>query len=581
MERRLILAIVLSFALLGLYWLLFLNKPVPARNTSQAVPQAATPSQAPPPAVPLPTEKTGSQKTAKPAVTPAPSGQAVSEANEQSVKVVTPLYSAEWSTRGAVLKSWTLTDVDKNNKYKYADEAGNPLELVNTEPAELKTSNRYPFAIDSGDQTINEKINNNKTEFYRASTTSLNIREGRQGELAFIYDDGAGLRVEKKLLFNGNSYDFGVSISLKVKGEEKSCRLLWGPGIGPASQAVQRQRAGSNRGFVAFSGGKDYRLDDRQFKPVKWATPDPSDVSLLNFNGLVSWSAFEETYFAALFLVPGGQGTAAFQRQMVDNVPFYYLLVSGAQSAYLGPKELDRLRVLDPQFGSAKKLVQFGFFGGIVEILLIVIRAIYNVIPNWGLAIIVLTILIKILFFPLTYSSTKSMARMQELQPKIKALRAKYKKSKTDIAQRRQMNEEMMKLYKEHGVNPAGGCLPMLIQLPVFWAIWRLLSVSIELRQSPFVFWIKDLSVKDPYLVTPILMGVTQYISQKMTPTGADPSQARMMLIMPVIMTFFFLGFPSGLVLYWLSSNVLQIVQQHFMNRMQAKRRANEDRRKK
>jgi YidC/Oxa1 family membrane protein insertase len=173
------------------------------------------------------------------------------------------------------------------------------------------------------------------------------------------------------------------------------------------------------------------------------------------------------------------------------------------------------------------------------------------------------------------------MARMQELQPKIKALRAKYKKSKTDIAQRRQMNEEMMKLYKEHGVNPAGGCLPMLIQLPVFWAIWRLLSVSIELRQSPFVFWIKDLSVKDPYLVTPILMGITQYISQKMTPTGADPSQARMMLIMPVIMTFFFLGFPSGLVLYWLSSNVLQIVQQHFMNRMQAKRKANEDRRKK
>ncbi|MGB9006673.1 MAG: membrane protein insertase YidC [Candidatus Aminicenantales bacterium] len=581
MERRLILAIVLSFALLGLYWIFFLNKPVPAGSTSQTRPPVTTPSQAPPPVVPVPVEKSGRQTPAKPAVTPAHSGQAVSAANEQPVKVVTPLYSAEWSTRGAVLRSWTLTDIGKNNKYKYMDEAGNPLQLVNIEPAELKASNRYPFYLDAGDQTINEKINNNKTEFYKASATSLSINEGKKAELAFVYDDGAGLRVEKKFLFNGNGYDFGVSISLKVKGEEKPYRLLWGPSIGPASQAVQRQRVGSNTGFVVFSGGKDYRLDDRQFKPNKWATPDPKDGSLLNFNGLVSWAAFEETYFAALFLVPSSQGTAVFQREMVNNFPFYYLLVTGAQSAYLGPKELDRLKALDPQFGSTKKLVQFGFFGVIVEVLLIVIRAIYKVIPNWGLAIIILTILIKILFFPLTYSSTKSMARMQELQPKIKALRAKYKKSKTDIAQRRQMNEEMMKLYKEHGVNPAGGCLPMLIQLPVFWAIWRLLSVSIELRQSPFVFWIKDLSVKDPYLVTPILMGITQYISQKMTPTGADPSQARMMLIMPVIMTFFFLGFPSGLVLYWLSSNVLQIVQQHFMNRMQAKRRANEDRRKK
>jgi YidC/Oxa1 family membrane protein insertase len=243
---------------------------------------------------------------------------------------------------------------------------------------------------------------------------------------------------------------------------------------------------------------------------------------------------------------------------------------------------MGRVKTLDSA-GTTKKLIQTGLFGGIVEFLMIVIRAIYKAVPNWGLVIIILTIILKILFFPLTYSSTKSMAKMQEIQPKIKALRAKYKKHKADIAMRRQMNEEMMKLYKEHGVNPAGGCLPLLIQLPVFWAIFSLLSASIELRHSPFVFWIKDLSVKDPILVTPILMGITQFISQKMTPTGADPSQARMMLIMPVIMTFFFLGFPSGLVLYWLTSNVLQIAQQHIMNRLQArkKREQNEARRKK
>lgn len=162
---------------------------------------------------------------------------------------------------------------------------------------------------------------------------------------------------------------------------------------------------------------------------------------------------------------------------------------------------------------------------------------------------------------------------MQELQPKIKALRAKYKKSKTDIAQRRKMNEETMKLYKEHGVNPAGGCLPMLLQLPIFFGFFMLLRQSIEIRHSPFILWIKDLSVSDPYYVTPILMGATQFISQKMMPTSADPSQARMMLIMPVVMTFLFMSFPSGLVLYWLTNNVLQIAQQYIMNRIKQKKK--------
>lgn len=168
------------------------------------------------------------------------------------------------------------------------------------------------------------------------------------------------------------------------------------------------------------------------------------------------------------------------------------------------------------------------------------------------------------------------MAKMAELQPKVKALRSKYKKAKQDIAQRRQMNEEMMSLYKEHGVNPAGGCLPMLIQFPVLIGFFNLLRIAIELRRSPFMLWIKDLSVKDPYYVTPILMGITQYIQQKMSPTSADPTQARMMLIMPVVMTFLFMNFQSGLVLYWLTSNVLQIGQQYIMNRMIKKKKREE-----
>jgi YidC/Oxa1 family membrane protein insertase len=207
------------------------------------------------------------------------------------------------------------------------------------------------------------------------------------------------------------------------------------------------------------------------------------------------------------------------------------------------------------------------------EILHQAIKYIHKTIPNWGFSIIILTVIIKILFFPLTYSSTKSMAKMQELQPKMKAIRAKYKKAKQDIAQRRKMNEEIMKLYKEHGVNPAGGCLPMLIQLPIFWGFFRMLAISLEFRQSPFIFWIRDLSMKDPFYVTPILMGITQYISQKMTPTSADPTQQRMMMIMPVVMTIFFMNFSSGLVLYWLTNNVLQIGQQYIMNRLRKKQK--------
>jgi YidC/Oxa1 family membrane protein insertase len=169
------------------------------------------------------------------------------------------------------------------------------------------------------------------------------------------------------------------------------------------------------------------------------------------------------------------------------------------------------------------------------------------------------------------------MAKMQELQPKIKALRAKYKKAKQDIAQRREMNEEMMRLYKEHGINPAGGCLPILIQLPFFWGFFRVLVVGIEFRQSPFVFWIKDLSARDPYYITPILMGVTQFIQQKMTPTSADPTQAKMMLLMPVIFTIFFMNFQSGLVLYWLTNNALQIGQQAIINSMMKKKKRESD----
>ena len=340
--------------------------------------------------------------------------------------------------------------------------------------------------------------------------------------------------------------------------------LLWCPGIGNPSPAEIKKRFTASTGAAVYSGGKVYRMDERKYKP---------ETSAYNF---VDWAAYEENYFTALFLLPSQKGQAVFLQQNLGQgkLPAYFLSVAQPQVAFIGPKDFDALKA----FGhDARKVINFGTFGSIAEILLVSVKFFFRLVPNWGVAIILLTLVIKIIFFPLTYSSTKSMAKMAELQPKVKAIRSKYKKAKSDIAQRRQMNEEMMKLYKEHGVNPAGGCLPLLIQLPIFWGVFRMLVVSVEFRHAPFGLWLQDLSVSDPYYVTPILMGITQFISQKMTPTSADPSQAKMMLIMPFIMTIFFLNFQSGLVLYWLTTNVLQIAQQAIMNRMIAQHKRETD----
>ncbi|NTW07562.1 MAG: membrane protein insertase YidC, partial [Syntrophaceae bacterium] len=193
--------------------------------------------------------------------------------------------------------------------------------------------------------------------------------------------------------------------------------------------------------------------------------------------------------------------------------------------------------------------------------LLWVLNFIHNYIANYGLAILVLTLLIKIIFWPLGNLSYKSMQEMKNLQPKIAELKERYKNDQQKIG------AETMALYKAHHVNPLGGCLPMLIQIPIFFGLYKALLYSIELRHSPFFWWIQDLSAKDPYYITPIIMGATQFIQQKMTPTMGDPMQAKLMLFMPVIFTFFFLNFPSGLVIYWLFNNIFSIGQQYYMNK--------------
>jgi YidC/Oxa1 family membrane protein insertase len=280
------------------------------------------------------------------------------------------------------------------------------------------------------------------------------------------------------------------------------------------------------------------------------------------------WTAFETKYFMAALvpLTPGEnrvvvskQGsmvlnsleTAATSLAPGESATFDYL-------AYFGPLDLDIVEQVDHRLDEA---IDFGFFSPLALPLRHVLMFFYGYVGNFGVAIILLTVIIKLLFWPLTQKSYTSMKSMQKLQPEMQRLREKYKNDKE------RLNKEMMLMYKEKRVNPLGGCLPMLVQIPVFFALYKTLMVDIGLRHAPFAFWLTDLSAKDPYYITPLIMGVTMFIQQKMSPSSMDPTQAKIFMMMPVIFTFMFLNFPAGLVLYWLVNNLLTIFQQYLIQR--------------
>jgi len=535
MEKRLLLAIVLSFLVLFLWQAVFFKKEPPPEPISKPTMEIEQKSEA----SSLQKEGVTSPETIKSAEKI--DFQPVYEQIEKQIVVDTSLYRAVWSNKGALLRSWKFKE--------FKDEDKEDLELISAHSEEI---DKYPFLLSTGDSFFDNVINK---AFYKSSRKTLDLKEGRREELHFQYADGKGNRVEKTFTFKDGKYDVDINIEVWRNSQKIEPNIIWGPSIGNPSAVTQKQRFGRTRGISVYSGKKVLHQEER-----KYNVDNPGE----NTHYHIQWVGYEDQYFTALFLTSPQEGSATFLREEKNQVPYFFLSVSSTEKAFIGPKQFDTLNTFGHE---TKKIIRFGLFGFIAEILYKAIKSTHKVFPNWGFCIIILTIIIKIICFPLTYSSTKSMAKMQEIQPKIKALRAKYKKAKQDIGQRRKMNEEMMKIYKEHGINPAGGCLPMLIQLPIFWGFFRLLVIAVEFRQSPFIFWIKDLSIKDPYYVTPILMGITQFISQKMTPTSAEPTQQKMMLIMPVIMTIFFMNFQSGLVLYWLTNNVLQIGQQYIMNR--------------
>ena len=450
-------------------------------------------------------------------------------------EVETPLYRVTFTNRGAQIQSWKL------KQYLTQDEDDpQPLEFVYQEGHFAG-----PVAMQVEDPAVNALLNNGLFEVSRDFETLDDVHP--TGHLTFSYrNDENGLLVEKEFTFTYDSYL--VDVSIRVEGLDDTVDVLLGTNFGVVEWG---------QGFIGALGPA-WMIDGALEKE----TPDPE----IRRSGDLRWAALQDKYFISVMIPQGAQGVfakAEAERVVTSGVEFP-VDADGSRlrfQLYAGPKQFDLMRSLGHDL---EDTIDFGWFiygswsivKAVAKPLFYVLRFLYEYTQNYGVAIILLTCGIKLLFVPLQYKSYKSMQGMQKVQPQIKAVQAKFKDD------RERLNRELIKLYKEHKVNPVGGCLPMVLQMPVFISLFNILYMTVDLRKAPFMLWITDLSIPDPFYVFPILMGASMVLQQKMMPTTMDPTQAKMMMLLPVFLTFLFLNFPAGLVIYWLTNNVLTIGQQ-------------------
>ena len=397
------------------------------------------------------------------------------------------------------------------------------------------------------------------------------MRESAPVTLSFEYEDAAGLRARKQFRFEPDSYVVTVTATVTDGGRPTNPYVQSGPGLGD----VLATGAGGmftpvRRTQALFSIDGDV---ERLLPEALITTP--------RYQGNYEFAGVETHYFTSVAVQPGSAeieyyplsipSKSADQTLTRDYIGYdirFLSMPNGPADArfFIGPKHFDTMRRVDPDLVRA---IWFGMFAFLCVPLLSALNWLHGFIGNFGWSIIALTVIINAAMFPLRHKSNVSMRKMQAIQPQVKAIQDRYSKLKVTDPARQKMNTELMELYRQKGVNPASGCVPMLLTFPVLLAFYNLLSEAIELRGAPFILWIHDLAAPDPYYVTPILMGASQVLQQKMMPmTGADPVQQKMMLFMPVMFTFLFLTSPAGLALYWFASNVLIIGQQLLTNKL-------------
>jgi YidC/Oxa1 family membrane protein insertase len=528
MEKRLLVAAGLSLLVL-LTWEWIGPKP-----PKRVAPLADTPAAAAA-ATPAAGGATPMAASATAAPVPAALPAAASAEAETLTTVSNGVFKATFSNRGAVLSSFVLTG--------HFDEQKQPLELLRRLPPELPR----PLGLDFGaDVATTKKIAQALFVVERESDRVVRWR----------YADSS-IAVVKEIRV-GEGYLFDVKVT--VTGPAYS--VLVGPGLRNPTEAERGSRyvMAATAVGATVEGMKTVSAEKASDKNV-WAIPAKG------------FAGIEDNYFLEV-LVPNAPSTArlfSFSLPRPEGKPSAEIAAGvGAQgafegSAYFGPKDVT---ILESYNLGLQRTVDFGWYGILARPLLWLLKKTQGYVGNWGIAILVVTFLIRLLLFPLTAKSYVSMKKMQKLAPKMNAIRDKYKKAKSDAAQRQKMNEELMKLYQSEGYNPMSGCLPIVLQLPILVAFYNVLSRSIELRHAPFYLWIKDLSAIDGTYVLVILMIISMYVQQAMTPSTMDPAQKKVFMFMPVLWGFFLKDMPSGLVLYWLFSNLLTIVQQLVMNRI-------------
>ena len=549
MEKRVLIAVVLSFLVLYLYQSFLM--PVPPKKppvTTQAVPGQASKPGAPgtvPAAAPQAAPVLG-----QPVATAQGPLPLLADAEEREIVVDTKVVRAVFSNRGAHIESWRLKH--------YLDDQKNPVDLV---PSVFPKGTPHPFMLEADDAGRTAELN---TALYKLEGGSSSI-DGTKGpvRLVFEYRDAAGLVARKTFQLEPESYVIAFTADIALGGQMVNTAVQWGPGLGDIEKSVSNKYLQKPQGIL-MQGTKVERLD------AKSVTNQPVHEGAYRFAGV------DDHYFIATELLDNKPARIAYEAMTVadpaskEGHQFVAFTINpagpGVQGRFFfGPKDFDLLRGVDPEL---VRVINFGVFAWLAVPLLRALKGINGYLGNYGWSIIALTFLINAAIFPLRHKSVVSMRKLQDLQPEVKAIQDRYGKLKTTDPARQKMNQEVMSLYKERGVNPASGCVPMLLTIPVLFAFYSLLSQAIELRGAPFAFWIHDLSVHDPLYVTPILMGISMVVQQRMTPSTMDPVQQKMMMLMPVVFTFMFLWAPSGLVIYWLVSNVLAIAQQYFTNKV-------------
>jgi len=538
-QRRMLLAAVLSAVAMGAY-VYFSPRPEPPEPPPVAVEESA-PATEPAPA-----------DDADAPVLTVPSDQLIEAAREEPVIVETDTFRVELSNRGATVKHWIL----KN----YNDADGNPLDLVHQGGAE-----RFgrPFSI----------VRVGGETFKGTDDALFSVNPGpavRRAPETVVFEyakDGLGIR--KSFNFQAEGHVVQVDTEVTEGGRTQRHLIAWGGGFGDTAQA----------GNAAHSETFLYRDGDIEHTPAADAGEER-----ISHSGPFPFVGIADLFFAAA-AIPEPGDEIRIETSAVDIVPVgaeagdtqqFAAAAFGGEPRnrlrlYVGPKSERSLAQVEGVGNAFRQIVDFGFFGFIAEPLFAMLRWVYgNIVSNWGWSIVIVTVFINTILFPLKFKSTKSMRKMQQLQPLIKQINNKYKGVGLRDPRKAKQNEELQALYKKHGANPIGGCLPLLLQMPFFFAFYKLLTVAIEMRQAEWL-WVTDLSNPETLAIRilPLAMVATQFWSQALTPTPtADATQARIMKFMPLVFGFIFYQFQAGLVLYWLTSNCVGIGQQLILNRL-------------